>query len=414
MEAKMAKKRIEFYLILTILISALAIRIDYNINHEAPLLGDTYYMVKYAKTIAETGQYPLHNGIYWSPGLVYFLGWLIPWIGEDKNYFNYRIIQSLLSVVSLVGYYLLAKKIFGNPSALLAFLLLAFYPPLIFYTGMIYVENLFFVLLPFLFLFLIKWRDEGGFINPLVCGILFGLLHLIRPVLIPMPILFVAWFLLTVPRKVYKVFFIWELPICALTALLVLMPWIVHNYNIYGSIITSSAVGGLNFYIGHNEKANGTWVQIDENSKVFQLAGTPEGNRLGYQEGLAFIKSHLKQEVQLTIEKMRMFWFRTGKFWGEKAYQLWREKYRIPIISMTFLSYASLVFLFLERKRWREWFLPVAYVIAYHFMILTLYYTDRYRSIVEPFLIIFTAAAIIRILGAARTRWLRTRFGQGV
>jgi 4-amino-4-deoxy-L-arabinose transferase-like glycosyltransferase len=389
-------RKLEMFVILAILTAAAAIRVHFNLRYSAEPFGDSIHIARFAESVARTGAYPTDHGIYWSPGVVYFLGWLIPVIGNEQHYLSYRLLQSVLAVVSLFGFYLLARQWFGRVSGMLALLLLAFYPPLVFYSSMIFAENLFFLLIPWLFLTLSKWRELGGLFYPAVSGVLFGLIHLIRPILIPLPVIFVIWFLITKPRELYKPFFMKQIPVCVVAGLLILAPWIAHNYALYGKIITSSAVGGLNFYIAHNEHANGKWVQIDVNSEVFKLAGTPEGDKRGYEEGLKYIRSHLGYEVDMLRTKFVLFWTKTGKFWGDKAEQLWKEKYKLPLIKMKYLSCLFIFFLLLEMRRWKKWFPLVGYVLAYQSMILVLYYADRYRSIVEPFLLIFAAVVLAR------------------
>lgn len=401
------KKKLELLSVLAILLAAMAIRVHFNLRYSAELFGDSMYMAKFAEAVAQTGAYPTSHGIYWSPGIVYFLGWLLPFIGNEHNYLHFRLLQSVLSVVSLCGFYLLARQWFGPLSGILALLLLAFYPPLVFYTSMIFAENLFFLLIPWLFLALWKWRVSEGVLYPVVSGILFGLIHLTRPILIPLPVIFVAWFFLTMPRASLKPFLLKQLPVCAITGLLILAPWIAHNYALYGKVITSSAVGGLNFYIAHNEHANGKWVQIDVHSDVFKLAGTPEGDQQGYEQGLSYIRTHLAYEWEMLRTKFDLFWTKTGEFWGSKASQVWKQKYGLPLIEMKVLSLFFLLFLVLEIKRWKSWFPLVGYVLAYQSMILVLYYADRYRSIVEPFLLIFAATVIVKVIALLKKGGLR-------
>ncbi len=399
------RRNLEIVLIVTILLAAVAIRVDFNLAYPAELFGDSIHIAKFAESIAQTGAFPTDFGIYWSPGVVYFLGWLIPVVGNDFNYLCYRLVQSVLSVVSLSGFYILARRLFGRQAGMLALLFLAFYPPLVFYSSMIFAENLFFWLIPWLFLALYKWRESGGLVYPAVSGVLFGLIHLIRPILIPLPVIFVAWFLITNPRESYKTFLLKQIPVCAIAGLLILSPWIAHNYALYGKIITSSAVGGLNFYIAHNENANGKWVQIDVNSDVIKLSGTPEGDKLGYEEGLKYIRTHLGYELEMLWTKANLFWTKSGEFWGGKASQLWKEKYGIPQFEMRYLSFFFVIFLILGMRKWKYWFPLVGYIIAYQSMILVLYYADRYRSIVEPFLLVFAAAVLAKGYHLAKKGW---------
>ncbi|GAA4711544.1 ArnT family glycosyltransferase [Brevibacillus fulvus] len=400
------RRTFEIIWILIILLAAVVLRIDFNLRYPAELFGDSVYMARFAEAVAQTGAYPTDFGIYWSPGVVYFLGWLIPLIGNEHNYLAYRLLQSVLSVSCLAGFYLLARLWFGRLPGMLALLLLAFYPPLVFYSSLIFAENLFFWLVPWLLLALYKWRETGGLFYPVMSGILFGLIHLVRPILIPLPVIFVVWFLLTKQRETYRSFFFRQIPACAIAGLLILTPWIAHNYALYGKVITSSAVGGLNFYIAHNEKANGKWVQVDVNSDVIKLAGTPEGEKRGYEEGWNYIRTHLDEELKLLGTKFSLFWTKTGQFWDGSATQFWEQTYGIPLIEMKYLTYLFLMFLVMEIRRWKSWFPLVGYVVAYQTMILVLYYADRYRSIVEPFLLIFAAVVLARVCVWLKQGWI--------
>lgn len=385
---------------------ALAIRVSFNLLYDGIPKGDAISLLNYARHIASTGDYPFNRGAYWSPGYVFFLGWLLPGFGEANQLLYFRLFQSLLGSLTCLGFGLYAQRLFGDLAGILTLALLAVYPPLVVYAGMFFSENLFLLLLPPLFYLFHRWQETGNLGYCLGSGILFGLLHLIRPVGMFLPIIFVAWVIIT-KRKRLKPLMLKELPVFLLVALMAVSPWMLTTYKNYGKPISSNAVGGVNFYIGHNPKANGTWVLIDQDSEVITKAGTPEGNSLGYRMGLEYLISHPQHEWEMLKQKCRWFFSQANMdLYNYKLDQLWFGTFHVPLPPFWPFSILAGLGLIFHWRSWHQWFMPVGFTAYYAALILAMYYAPRYRLIVEPIFIMLAAAALAKPMEQA-ARYLR-------
>jgi hypothetical protein len=83
-------------------------------------------------------------------------------------------------------------------------------------------------------------------------------------------------------------------------AVLVMMPWWIRNWLIFGAFVPLTSAGGASLWIGNNPDATGGWLPPPE-----QLRGTPEivyGKRIG-AIAVDWIKANPVAFVRLTISK---------------------------------------------------------------------------------------------------------------
>ncbi len=135
---------------------------------------------------------------YWPIGYPLFLAIIYRIFGH--SYFAVKFISVLLSMCICVFTYLAANRIVGPVCARLSLVILALFPSQIFFTNVLASEILFTVLLILVIYLLVKRTDDSSIWNPVMVGVLAGLLILVRAVALVFPLL-IAFFYLKSNRR---------------------------------------------------------------------------------------------------------------------------------------------------------------------------------------------------------------------
>lgn len=256
--------------------AALALRLLFNwgfvTNKAHP---DIASMYQYSLRVAQGIYYGA--GAYWPPGFIFLSGGLIRLFGPEGYWTAVRYLQALLGAATCALGCAIGRAAFGSRSAgLLGGLGLAVYLPLIYYTGLAFSETLFLFFLMAAVYYLYRLARTQAVRDAAAAGFLLGLATLTRPVSLLVPVLVLPWYWLLWGRRLRPV--LGRVLLMGAVLLLTLLPWVVRNYIVTGDLVLVDVNGGINFYIGHNERANGTWVDMGQKTDaVIILGGSPEG-----------------------------------------------------------------------------------------------------------------------------------------
>ncbi len=171
-----------------------------------------------------------------APGYPFFLTSLFLLFG--KNLLFVKLLQALISTLTVVLIYSFARKLFNRKVAACSGLLASFYFPFVFYSGLILTETLYTFLLIVGFYILFSFKKTSAIIS----GIFFGFAALIRTesLLIVLFVLF-AIFLSTNNKK--KVLITGCLVLLFL--FLIISPWSIRNYTLYNQFFLVNTQYGL-------------------------------------------------------------------------------------------------------------------------------------------------------------------------
>ncbi len=162
-----------------------------------------------------------------------------------------KIFNLFLSILVMFFTYKLAKINFGEKIALLTLIFVAFLPLSIVYTSILGSEYLFSaVLIISIYLFFTKN-------NPYILGLLIGYLILIRPIGLFIPVVFIAYYMISKSSETLKQKIRYAAVFLIMIAVTV-SPWLIRNYLIFGKPVFATS-GGLVLYINNNTYATGTW-----------------------------------------------------------------------------------------------------------------------------------------------------------
>ena len=351
------------------------------------------------------------------------------WIAAcGANVCAVRLSQALLDTSTVLAVYLLARALLRNGSrtgALLAGLIVAVNPLLIYFSGLVLSETLFTALLAWGMFLLIGGADRkrlSGLLMWLGGGLLLAFSALLRPSGIPLPVLLGIGGVFAVARsknwpatQAYQTGStglpqwpprFWPLPVGAtmlILTLAVLTPWALRNRLLLGQWIWTTTNEGVTAYDGFNPDATGASDQTFLRD-LPELKFMSEVQRSQYLSDLArqFIREHPRRVAELAAAK-------AGRTWSpvplSQEYGDWKKSLVLMLYSVPFygLILAGLVGPFrggVARAGKVFLVLPAIYFTAVHMVSIG---SLRYRVPVEPPLAVLAAAALVELASAAAT-----------
>jgi 4-amino-4-deoxy-L-arabinose transferase-like glycosyltransferase len=248
----------------------------------------------------------------------------------------YAVFGSLPVVAMLVNAVLGALAVFAaqrcvircgsRRQALLAGLLLALHPGLVFYTPALMTEGVTAEMLVIASWLALRVGVGPGFrFRLLALGAWLGALCLVRPqMLIMAPIFGLCAFETAQPRYLQRM--IRGLVVTALS-LAVCLPWTLRNCARMDRCVFVSANGGWNLLIGSAPEANGAWIPIEGASvpaACRNVFGEAEKDRCFGQAGMANIRQHPLSFIALVPRKLSV----TFDYFGAPGHYLHTSNFR--------------------------------------------------------------------------------------
>ena len=315
-----------------------------------------------------------------------------------------KIIQLCLSTLTLLSLYGLTREVGGSTDqATLAALLMAIYPPVIFYSVDLTTTALEILFgLSGIWLAIRMVRRNSARLA-VAAGSLLSLAALTRStwiVLIPLALLWAAWYHWRRWRQLIPF---------ALSAVITLAPWGLYNYVTHGVLTITSTNGGLNFWIGNNPQATGEYVfptDIDR-SLIMSVADLPEvqQDRFFYERGWEFIRSSPARFIQLSSRKLWYYVFfrpNIGSNYESTALPLDLARWAFVAAWLMLLLFALLGVGALK-SNWREHLWLFLIWLSQAGLAMVYFAGTRFRAPFDVLVIIWAAAGLLSV--ARRLRW---------
>jgi tetratricopeptide (TPR) repeat protein len=351
-----------------------------------------------------------------APFYPYFLALLFMITG--KSLLFVRLVQILGGVTIIALIYVLARRFSGVPAAILAALFAIFYPITTFFEGELLLDWLFTLLGLVSFLFLTRSSSRPQ--HPFWGGLFFGLAAVTRPTILALlPIAIIA---VALGQNAKPVRFARLRPLGALLCgvFLVVLPVTVINYATSDSFILISYQGGINFYIGNNDNADGLssrlpgyggdWTLQDAS----YIAEKETGKKLSaasesyywYRKGFQFISKNPGRALELFGKKLYFVFsgheISNNQSLAEVVFDnrfLGTLPVRLPFI----LGFALLPIL-LSRENRRYLLTMYGVVIIYGVTIALFFVTSRFRLTLIPLLCILAGSGVVALFRAVLAR----------
>jgi 4-amino-4-deoxy-L-arabinose transferase-like glycosyltransferase len=338
------------------------------------------------------------------------------------------LLQIVAAVAGVWALFHAGRLMGGDPVGLVAAALAAVYGPFLFYDVQILKESLAVTSACFLLWAVARARTLPGSGPWLASGVLLGILALLREnALLMTPFLVaLAYRRGAAPRAVML-----RCAALVVGVVLPLVPVAVRNGAVGGDYLPTTSQGGVNFYIGNNATADGTYRPVVpgkqipslERQESTRVAETAMGRTLTPAEvssywlraALGWARSHPWDFVRLQFRKLGMYW--SWYEWPDSVDYYWlgarSPVFRMPLVEFSTISLLSIAGLaVLWRRRLFDAFAP-AWVFASVWMLSTILFFlfSRYRLPGIPALIILGAVPVVAIVELRRAGDRRWRLG---
>jgi hypothetical protein len=207
-----------------------------------------------AKTLAK-GNWLGDEVFYYNPFYPYFLGLLYALFGE--SYTVVKVIQAFIGSASAVLVFVIAKRLFDRPVALIAGGIAAAYGVFIFYDELLLAATVSISLLLLAMHLLLRAGERPSIRRFSAAGFLVGLAFLSRPTVFPL--VAVLWVIYRL-RKERVSFIAVRLAVLGTAAALMIAPVTIRNYAVGDDLVLISSHTGSNIYLGNHEDSNGYFV----------------------------------------------------------------------------------------------------------------------------------------------------------
>lgn len=380
---------------------------------------DPLFYDRSALSILE-GDYLLGNRVLdMGPLYSYFLAGVYSLLGH--NLFAARLIQACIGILSCLLIYSIGINVFGKRTALTATIISVLYGPYIFTEANLISESLVIFTNLLLIAMLIEAKERDSLYYWYFSGLLLGISAIIRPNILLFAPLVVIWILNLSKKEGWKrsIFFALCLFLGTITAV---APVTVRNYVIAKDMVLITSSGGLNFYLGNNEKASGilkepdfirpdpAYEHEDARKEAERLTGkklkASESSSFWFHKGLEFIKNNPSKFLKLMKQKL---------FFLANAYEVpdnlnydfmkrFSSVLRLPLFHYGIIFPLAVAGLLFSTFKWRKYFLLHLMTASYVIFLLLFFISSRYRLPMVPYLILFASFGLIHFLDLAKEK----------
>lgn len=324
-----------------------------------------------------------------------------------------RLFLCLADAGTCVLIYLFARDLFNKRIGLVAGLIACIYPALYIYTGWMYTETLYtFLLTAICYCVFRIQRDEGkNWFLSILCGILLALLALTRPNGVAIIALVILWAVFLVWRKSLRKRMFLHVAAITLVACVLIAPWTLHNYLVSHEFVPIATGDGTVLLGSYNDQSlahKGFWVNPasvypQKFQRVLPNCQPPcevAQENLRKDAAIQWIESHLSTIPPLMFYHLKNFF---TPYTGESDMPLSRfsnklytkivrdmsDTFPIPIFLL-----AAVGLIVTMRRYWRELLFVYLAILATLGEALAYYGNSRFRTPIEPLLLLLTAGSL--------------------
>ncbi len=398
-------------LIVLALVLAAAIRFDVAIRDKSVPEKDATDYDHIAMNVVKGRGFRTARGnltAYRLPGYPLFLASIYRTVGH--NYQAARVVQAFLSTATVLMIALWAFVLFGGWSACWAAFIAAVYPAFYAYyfsCSVLGTETLYTFLLTGSLFTLFLYFSAPSWPRALVSGLFWSAAIMTRglplPLLVILPLAMVR-LRYPLPHIVRYHAMVW------LVSGILLVPWVVRNYSVFGAFVPLGTNLGENFYLSNMPKSDGciwkysAFLTVEDRMLEDGMSELEISNYL-FGKGVDFICSKPKEAFRLFLRKIYIYLDpRQTVFEGGR----WVV---VPEWGFIFVAFASTIVFFStlrNQKHLRSVLLfcfIFGYFVVFHGVMGSI---NRYRFPTEPILIVMTSWVLGLLGSAGRGRMLES------
>jgi 4-amino-4-deoxy-L-arabinose transferase-like glycosyltransferase len=309
--------------------------------------------------------------------------------------FTILALNSLLSALTCIPVYFIAKRVFGQRTARWAGWTWALYPYAIYFASGRVWETSLTTLLFSLAVWLTFFLADGA---PLRVWLLYGALWALTALSSPMTLIVLPLLMSWVAYRLYPrgqgTAFVSSAVTAGLIFLVLVSPWFLRNYRTFHHFIPFRDNLGLELWVGNNGDTSD--VYIDWAHPAHNPAELQQYRELGEfaycqakkAQALAFIGKYPGFFLWLAVRRVTFIW--TG-FWSFRSDYLANEPFEIP--NMLVSTILSILMLIGIRRSWRSASadaLPLVFCLAVFPVLYYVTHVDsNYRHPIDPVIILF-------------------------
>jgi len=371
---------------------------------------------------------------FMGPLYAYFLALVYKIAGH--SYDVVRVLQALMGAATALAAARIGALLAGRTAGLLAGLLVAVYPPLVFYSGSILFQTLAALLDTGVVLFLLEHERSRRARDLAIAGVLLGASAVGQATVLAVVPGVLAWLWILErrdPRRAARR----ALPLLVGLALPI-APVAARNVLVGAEPVLLTTNGGLNFYIGNGPEATGGYVKPkgldvyeDPSGRglLSRRAGRPltarETDRAWMEAAAAHVREDPVRFAALLLRKTVFYWG-AAEIPQIENFEFQKSESRVVAgidgLPLGFgllgpLAGVGALGLVAEARRRRALARrlapPLVFVALYSATIVLFFVISRYRLPVVPLLLVFAAAGLARGGAAARALVAGTRARTG-
>jgi len=369
---------------------------------------DDVKFIRSAWILADTGNYIYHTPstatVFMMPGLSFVLAFFVMIFGKFGGITAFRVFQAIVQTGSLFLLFLIARKLFNSKVGIIATIISILSISEYWVPNLILTETLFKFCVLCLVYFSIYALEEQKTKYYIMGGVALGVATLFRPTIATFPIVILFIWIL---RKYKLKIMLKYTAIVAVAFCIVLSPWWVRNYFIFDKFIPLTLASG-------NPTLQGTYINYDQSSA--------KTDGLNYSQFKYPAGSEIaNNEVEMEISKYRLTnlvpkyplefleWYTVGKarhqiaspfFWspGFLGVNAWMAN--LWHILTLLLSFIGGIIYYRNKERNKIGTLVIATIIYFIAIYLPFFTMGRYFYPAMPFVIIFTAYAVVSLVSS--------------
>jgi len=292
------------------------------------------------------------------------------------NLFGIRIVQCIISAITVVFIYLTGKKLFSERTGLWSGIIASVYPFFIFYNGFLLTETLFiFLTVITIYSFLTLSERTTSSIR---AGISLAMAGLCRPTMqlyLPVSLIHIAcnkeqWKLKIKKMSLILLFFV-----------LTLSPWVIRNYRVFGKFIPGTTMGGRVFWEGNNPYSEGGPCRYFPE----EIEKMPEAERDSayYKKTVEIIRENPYRFLWLLQNKFKRFWNVVPN-----ALEFTKPLYRMISVMSFGMMLPFFVLGFILTLQYKQALYIHSLIVLFTTFHILFLASIRYRVPIEPFYII--------------------------
>lgn len=317
----------------------------------------------------------------------------------NGNYLAAHLFFCMVGAALCLATYLVARETIGGWAAMLAAAFVAVYPNLMYYAIHFASEPLFTLLLTFAIwgvLRAVRTRRAGTYF---VSGVVLGLAALVRPVAFYFAPFFAVAILWTERRRLRPALGAVVLVTAGVVA--PVAPWTIRNYVVHDRPLLLASNGGSTFWGANNQVVlddpalRGAWVSTErlgpDKAVVRRLPNEVDRDRAEWELGKAFLRSHWREIPRLVWYKLYAMWTPVSTSPNALFNLVLQVSYGA---ALPFMLLGLVLFVRHRGATDPDLLILLAPVVATTAASLAFYGSARFRSTIEPVLLVFAAAAV--------------------